>query len=72
MIATKIAHIAPKVFAKTSVTSEALVVVYTPCMISIVIPNKTENINETKKAFASSAPFNSFLKNKIHEIVNPK
>lgn len=49
-IAVKTATIAPSAFAKTSVTSDALVTVITPCRISIVIPKKTENINETKYA----------------------
>lgn len=47
-IAVKIAVVAPRVLAKTSNTSEALVLVNIPCIISIVIPKKTENINEIK------------------------
>ncbi|RED21912.1 hypothetical protein BD847_3401 [Flavobacterium cutihirudinis] len=73
-IAAKIATVAPSAFAKTSDTSEARVLVNMPCRISIVIPKKTENINEIKYALKSSAvfPLSSFLKNRIHEIVNPK
>lgn len=39
---------APNAFAKTSDTSDALVTVKTLCKISIVIPKKTEKINEIK------------------------
>lgn len=47
-IAVKTPTTAPSAFAKTSVTSDALVTVKTPCRISIVIPKKTENINEIR------------------------
>lgn len=47
-MAVKIAVVPPIVLAKMSVTSAALVVVKTLCRISIVIPKKTENINETR------------------------
>lgn len=47
-MAEKTATTAPNAFAKISVTSEALVTVRTLCKISIVIPKKTENINEIK------------------------
>ncbi len=49
-IAENTPAVAPIVFAKTSVTSGVLVVVKTPCRTSIVIPKKTENINEIRYA----------------------
>lgn len=47
-IAVKTAAVAPIALPKISVTSAALVLVKTPCKISMVIPKKTENINEIK------------------------
>ena len=47
-IAAKTAAKAPIALPKISVTSAALVLVKTPCNISMVIPKKTENINEIK------------------------
>lgn len=45
----KIAKLAPVILAKTSKKSAVLVVVTNSCNISIVIPKKTDNINEMKK-----------------------
>lgn len=66
------ARIAPDKFASTSNKSPFLVVVSNVCAISIAIPKKMENTNDSNKGLKIVKLFNCFLKNKNQSDVNTK
>ena len=66
------ARIAPDKFAKTSTKSPFLVVVNSACAISIAIPKKMENINDTTKGLKIVKLFICFLKKKNQSDVKTK
>lgn len=66
------AKVAPEIFPKTSKTSACLVVVKSSWAISIPIPKKTENRNETITGFTPTKVLARLLKYKKQSNVSTK